>query len=197
MSLVALCPIEPTELELIADFVNDQFDRMRRYDEAASRAEGRMRMIVSHHLTHADNARVKIGRALLDVRERLRAGGEMSFQSWIEINVRRSRRDCYACIRIAETRDRLGCLSVVSGMEGRIWDRRDDEERKALGDSGIIPHHQSKRVQIMVGIYRKCSRDERAEARQEMERIDEKAEAETGLDARDGQDRSALPSPRR
>jgi hypothetical protein len=164
MNVVAfVAPPEPkSSLEGIAQYINKQFARMER-------AETRASLVVASAKTSADNARVRIGRALIEARDRLKGDDpHASFDAWCEANVNRSRRDCYTCMRLAGVRERLGCMSLVTGAEGAVW----DQSQSVSGDQGTVPDRQSKRVQTALGMYRKMTVEEREEVKQGQEEID-------------------------
>jgi hypothetical protein len=157
-------------LDRKAEYINDQFARMERAEARASKAK----TTASNAETTADNARVHIGRALIDAKETLRdEDPDRSFEAWCEAKVKRSMRDCYACMRLADVRARHGCMTLLTGAEGVIWDRRDDDQPQAApADGGIMVHQQNKSVQIAIGLYRKMTVEDREEVKRAQEEID-------------------------
>jgi hypothetical protein len=170
MNVVALIqPREPTALEKIAEYINDQFVNMERAEARSSKA----RDAVANAETAADNARVRIGRALLDAKEKLKAeDSHASFEAWCGSNVRRAMRDCYTCMKLADVRAKHGCMSLATGAEAAIWERRDDQPQEASADGGTVQHQQNRSVQTAIGMYRKMTTEQREEVKRAQEEID-------------------------
>lgn len=163
---------EPTALERKADEINAALDEVYRAERREDKA-----------WTGAMNARVALGLLLIEARDLLeREDPQTAFSTWVEANVRRSREDCYACIRLAESHDRLGpCTAPL--IQQQIWDRRAEEERKRWRDAKAKSRaatagasqdvsgdghdrevtHQTKRVQSALGAYRNMTVEERLE----------------------------------
>jgi hypothetical protein len=169
MSIIGVPVSEPkTELERVAGHINDQFARMERAEKRAGDAQ----LAWSNAKATAVNARIEIGLDLIEARDLLE-GEEQSFAAWLETNVRRSRRDCYACIKLAEIRGRYGCLTLATGAEIAIWNKRGEPKLlSANGDGEPFPHHQSRRVITALGLYRRASAEEREEIKRGIEDID-------------------------
>ncbi|HEY1881363.1 MAG TPA: hypothetical protein VGG68_15660 [Caulobacteraceae bacterium] len=137
--------------------------------------------------TGAMNARVAFGLILIEARDLLREEEPgTAFATWCEINVQRSMGDCYACIRLAESHDRLGpCTAPL--IQQKIWDERIADERKRWREAKATSRAGSKSqsesegdghgdpvshaVKIVIGMCRNMTVEERTQVKQALEEM--------------------------
>jgi hypothetical protein len=64
----------------------------------------------------ADETRLKIGRMLLDARQRVHAGeaGKITWEKWVERNIKRSMRDVQRCIALVEGKTDKEALAALN-----------------------------------------------------------------------------------
>jgi hypothetical protein len=132
--------------------INTEFKRL---DRAHARIAKAKDAICTSEFT-VNRARLNAGQALIEARTMLEVvWPSVPFETWCAENVKRSMRDCYACI------------ALVNG-------EHDDDgvPQVASAAKETVHYQQDRSVQTIIGIYRKMSLDQRAEVKAALEEID-------------------------
>jgi hypothetical protein len=165
-NVVALQDARPAWNYTLADAaadINRKLDELAEANRRVAKAKDRF----DSAKLDVHGLRFSIGDALIDARKMLKEQDpHASFEAWCDGNIKRTMRDCYACMQYA-SQINAGHIpglkaAVAAGAVPQEWSAANEQSRQ----------QQTRSVQTAIGLYRKMTVEERQQVKHAQEEID-------------------------